>query len=91
MLEYANDFQPKLVIISASSFDIEVASSFVNGLKNQKPSPIIVGIGQGFYADSGIKEEQSNAYDAILLAEIEQEFFKLFDQIGNNGQPDANW
>lgn len=91
MLDYAKDFRPDLVVVSASSFDIEVASTFVNALKSQTSTPVVVGIGQGFYADGGIKEEQSNAYDAILLAEVEQEFFRLFDQIGNNDQPEASW
>lgn len=91
MLEEAERFQPDLVVVSASSFDVEVASKFVKGLKQKESAPLVVGIGQGFYADSGIKEEQAESYDAILLAEVEQEFFHLFDRICQNGQPDSEW
>jgi len=91
MLDYAEDFHPDLVVVSASSFDIEIASDFVSSLKKKEPAPLVIGVGQGFYADGGIKKEQSQAYDAILLAEVEQEFFRLFEQIQSNGQPDASW
>ncbi|MCP4399399.1 MAG: radical SAM protein, partial [bacterium] len=91
MLEEAERFQPDLVVVSASSFDVEVASNLVKALKRKDSAPLVVGIGQGFYADSGIKAEQVDAYDAILLAEVEQEFFHLFDRIRNNGQSDSAW
>ncbi len=91
MLEEAERFQPDLVVVSASSFDVEVASNLVKALKRKDSAPLVVGIGQGFYADSGIKAEQVDAYDAILLAEVEQEFFHLFDRVRNNGQPDSAW
>ena len=82
---------PDLVVVSASSFDVDVADGYVNDLKKQKQPPLIVGIGQGFYHHLHGVPEQAAHYDAILLGEPEQEFFHLFDRILTDGSNSADW
>ena len=91
MLTQTQDMQPDLVVISASSFDVSVANELAHSLKRQTPSPLVIGIGQGFYADGGFAQQESSAYDAILLGEVEQEFFHLFAQIQQNGNATGSW
>ncbi len=73
--------RPELVVVSASSFDIDVADEYVNSLKARGNPPLIVGIGQGFYHHRDRAREQTEQYDAIILGEPEQEFFRLFDRM----------
>ena len=91
MLAHTEKVQPDLVVVSASSFDIDVANDFVAALKNQKDAPLIIGIGQGHYLNRDTVRDFAMGYDAILLGEPEQEFFRLFDRIRNNGSPAADW
>ena len=91
LLDHSASFMPDLVVVSASSFDIDVADQYVNALKMQEHPPLIVGIGQGFYHHRDLAREQTESYDAILLGEPEQEFFRLFDQIRMNGTDSADW
>ncbi|HUI46882.1 MAG TPA: radical SAM protein [Nitrospirota bacterium] len=91
LLDYSSSIMPDLVVVSASSFDIDVADQYVNALKTQQHPPLIVGIGQGFYHHRDLAREQTERYDAILLGEPEQEFFRLFDHIRANGTTVADW
>ncbi len=83
--------QPDLVVVSASSFDIDVANDLVAALKQQPHSPLVVGIGQGHYLNRNTAKDYAVGYDAILLGEPEQEFFKLFDRMRNDNRSDAEW
>ena len=91
LLDQSATIKPDLVVISASSFDIDVADQYVIALKMQEHPPLIVGIGQGFYHHRDLAREQTERYDAILLGEPEQEFFRLFDQIRANGTASDDW
>jgi radical SAM superfamily enzyme YgiQ (UPF0313 family) len=91
LLDYTTTNRPNLVIISASSFDIDVADEYANGLKTQGHPPMIVGIGQGFYHHRDRTQEHSEIYDAILLGEPEQEFFQLFDRMRADPSDTADW
>jgi radical SAM superfamily enzyme YgiQ (UPF0313 family) len=81
MLSHARRIQPDLIVISASSFEIDVANELAEGLAAKAHRPLIVGIGQGFYLARDFRKGSEKKYDAILLGEPEQEFFRLFDQI----------
>jgi radical SAM superfamily enzyme YgiQ (UPF0313 family) len=91
LLDYTARINPQLVVLSASSFDVQVANQFVTTLKKQKNAPLVVGIGQGHYLNHHTRENYEAGYDAILLGEPEQEFFTLFDQIGSDNLKDSTW
>jgi radical SAM superfamily enzyme YgiQ (UPF0313 family) len=91
LLDYTTTIRPDLVVVSASSFDIDVADEYVNGLKTQKHPILIVGIGQGFYHHRDGSREHAACYDAILLGEPEQEFYHLFDQIRTDEPTSTDW
>jgi anaerobic magnesium-protoporphyrin IX monomethyl ester cyclase len=91
LLDYSASVKPDVVVVSASSFDIDVADQYVNAVKMQERPPLIIGIGQGFYHHRDLAREQTEKYDAILLGEPEQEFFKLFDMISSNGRDSTGW
>ncbi len=91
MLEHVAKVQPDLIVLSASSFDIDVANNFVTDIKKQKDAPLVVGIGQGHYLNHETDQEYNLGYDAILLGEPEQEFFKLFDQIRDGNPSNGSW
>ena len=69
MLDYTAKLRPDLVVVSASSFDVDVASDFVVSLKNRENSPLIVGIGQGYYQNRDCARNLATKFDAILLGE----------------------
>jgi anaerobic magnesium-protoporphyrin IX monomethyl ester cyclase len=73
LLEHIAQVQPDVVVVSASSFDIDVANTFVSALKAQDHAPVAIGIGQGYYLMRDTKSSETTAYDAILLGEPEQE------------------
>ncbi len=91
MLAHAQKVQPNLVVVSASSFDIDVANELVAVLKKQKNAPLVIGIGQGHYLNRDTARDLAVGYDAILLGEPEQEFFRLLERIRNDGGPAADW
>jgi radical SAM superfamily enzyme YgiQ (UPF0313 family) len=91
MMEHAARIRPDLIVISASSFDVEVANDFVASLKTERDTPLVIGIGQGHYLNRGLKSYSEKGYDAILLGEPEQEFFQLFDWIRNGAESDSDW
>jgi anaerobic magnesium-protoporphyrin IX monomethyl ester cyclase len=91
LLDYATTIRPDLVVVSASSFDIDVADRYVKALKAQEQPPLIVGIGQGFYHHRDGAKDLAENYDAILLGEPEQEFFQLFDRIRADESSAADW
>ncbi len=88
LLDHTATVRPDLVIVSASSFDIDVADEYVKGLRQRQNPPVIIGIGQGFYHHRDRAPELTANYDAILLAEPEEEFFTLFDRMQRG---DAGW
>ena len=81
LLDETAGTRPDLVVVSASSFDIDVADEYVAALKRRAAPPVIIGIGQGFYHHRGREKGLTDNYDAVLLGEPEQEFFRLFDRI----------
>jgi len=91
MLEHTARIRPNLIVVSASSFDIDVANDFVASLKAQRDAPLVIGIGQGHYLNRDFGNDQRTEYDAVLLGEPEQEFFRLFDWIHHGGQSDRSW
>lgn len=91
MLDYTGKLRPDLVVVSASSFDADVASRFVDSLKNRERSPLVVGIGQGYYLNRDCARDLAKKFDAILLGEPEHEFFGLFDWIRDSGESNPGW
>ncbi len=86
MLEGTLDIQPDLLIVSASSFDVKVANEYVSSLRARENRSVIVGIGQGYYLNGVPQKALETNYDAILLGEPEEEFFRLFEQIRGEGK-----
>ena len=91
MMDQTRRIGPDLVVVSASSFDVDVANDYVAALKEQGESPLVVGIGQGYYLNGGPIQEFAAKYDAILLGEPEEEFFRLFEQIRDAGRSGEKW
>ncbi len=90
MVDHTSKVRPQLVVVSASSFDVDVANDYVAALKRQKDAPLVVGIGQGYYLNGPRTHKFNQDYDAILLGEPEQEFFRFFDEVlKGNGSPDS--
>ncbi len=83
--------RPDLVVVSSSSFDVGIANDYVTALKGLEKSPLVVGIGQGYYLNGVRIKDFAAKYDAILLGEPEYEFFQLFEQIRDTRGSDANW
>ncbi len=92
MLEHARRYQPDLVVVSASSFDITVAKRLMVALKRQEGAPLVVGIGQGYYLQHDIfMDDSESEYDAVLLGEPEEEFFKFFEWMRKSEPTDESW
>lgn len=92
MLEHTARIRPELVVVSASSFDIDVANNFVVSLKKELNNEVqVIGIGQGHYLNRDFGDDQGAEYDAVLLGEPEQEFFRLFDWMLANHKSDTSW
>ena len=89
--EYTSAIRPDLVVVSSSSFDIDVSDQYVVDLRTVTPAPLVIGIGQGFYHHRDRPKELTANYDAILLGEPEQEFFQLFDRICADESAPADW
>jgi radical SAM superfamily enzyme YgiQ (UPF0313 family) len=81
MLAHTASIRPDLIVISSSSFDVQVANAFVAAVKKGENAPRVVGVGQSHYLNRDIRAAQERGYDAILLGEPEEEFFKLWDRI----------
>jgi len=92
MMAHTDRLQPDLLVVSSSSFDIDIADAFVASLKNtQHSGPLVVGIGQGNYLNRNNGQSRQAGYDAILLGEPEEEFFKLFDWVQKPADSDSSW
>ena len=91
ILEEADSIDPDLVVISSSSFDVAVANELLSGLKAREKTPLVIGIGQGYYLYKEIQNGGQADYDAILLGEPEEEFFRLFEKIQDDAGADAGW
>lgn len=95
MVDLVRRLAPDMVVVSASSFDVDVADQLVADLKNMHGQLLVIGIGQGYYrteegADQDTRFDRQKIYDAVLLGEPEQEFFRLLERISKDGQ-DAGW
>ena len=90
MVNQTMEIEPDLVVVSASSFDVDIANDYVARLRGRKKSPLIIGIGQGYYLNGVRVKDFAAKYDAILLGEPEHEFFQLFGQIRDADDP-ARW
>ena len=91
MVEYARKARPDWVVVSATSFDVEIANKFTAALKMQKNAPLVVGIGHGYYLNQDTDQGDKAEYDAILLGEPEQELVSLLGRILNNNAFDTTW
>jgi radical SAM superfamily enzyme YgiQ (UPF0313 family) len=88
------ELAPDLVVVSASSFEVEVADEYVRRLKGSRPATLVVGIGQGHYFTKDrdpIPAGPAPGYDAILLGEPEEEILHLIEQMGRDRSPAAAW
>lgn len=91
MLAHAGQVQPDLIVLSSSSFDAHVAADFLTSVKKQANAPLVIGIGQSHYLNRDFNEVRERDYDAILLGEPEQEFFRLFGRIREGGSSGDDW
>ncbi len=91
MVTAAQACEPELVVVSSSSFDIPVADALVAALKASATAPVVVGIGQGFRLDVAKETRVLELYDAILLGEPEEEFFRLLDRLFSSAAGDGAW
>ncbi len=91
MMDQTVRIQPDLVVVSASSFDVDIANDYVAALKGQEKGPLVVGVGQGYYHNGGPIKDVVTKYDAILLGEPEEEFFRIFEQIRDADGSDSKW
>ena len=91
MVNHADRVRPDLVVVSASSFDLDVANKYVTRLKHGGRAPLVVGIGQGYHLLRDFYKGRPKDYDAILLGEPEEEFFRLFDRIRGANPDDDDW
>ena len=91
MLNQTEKTRPDLVVVSASSFDVGIANDYVAGLKGRWGEVLVVGIGQGYYLNGFPAKDCGTHYDAILLGEPEEEFFRLFEQVRATARPAADW
>lgn len=89
LVNYTLEQKPELVLVSSTSFDIEVANAYAAALKG-KLDTIFVGTGQGYYLDVDRYTHHECDYDVILMGEPEEEFFKLFDRIRGD-EPRVAW
>jgi anaerobic magnesium-protoporphyrin IX monomethyl ester cyclase len=89
--DYIGKIRPDLIVVSASSFDVDVANEYVAAVKQHEKSTLVIGIGQGYYLDGVRKKDFGKNYDAILLGEPEEEFFQLFEQIQGCDQSTPHW
>ena len=91
MVDQTTKSLPDLVVVSASSFDVDVANDYVTVLKRQQNGPLVVGIGQGYYLNGVRIKDFVTKYDAILLGEPEEELFRLFGRIRDTRGSEINW
>jgi radical SAM superfamily enzyme YgiQ (UPF0313 family) len=81
LLEEAREARPDLVVISASSFDLDVANALARGIQDWEKAPVVIGIGQGMYLNRDWEDGHPEFYDAILLGEPEVAFQGLLDSL----------
>jgi len=91
LLDYTASVQPDVLVVSASSFDVDVSNAFVAALKKHPKAPLVIGIGQGHYLNRDTKNGCEALYDAILLGEPEEELFKLLAWLRRSDASEAGW
>jgi len=88
LLALAASLRPDMVVVSSSSFDVDVANDFVRGLAERGLARAVVGIGQGGYLNHDSADDRDAGYDAVMLGEPEEEFRVLFDRMRRD---DGDW
>jgi radical SAM superfamily enzyme YgiQ (UPF0313 family) len=91
LLDYTASIRPDVLVVSASSFDVDVSNAFVAALKKHPHAPLVIGIGQGHYLNRDSKNGCEALYDAILLGEPEEEFFKLLAWLRRSNASEEGW
>jgi len=91
LLDYTASVRPDMIVVSASSFDVDVSNAFVAALKKHHKAPLVIGIGQGHYLNRDTKNGCEALYDAILLGEPEEEFFKLLAWLRRSDVSEEGW
>ena len=91
LLDEVARLRPQVIVVSASSFEIDVANAFVAAVKQQPRPPWVIGIGQGHYLNRDVHNASDGMYDAILLGEPEQEFFRLWAWMQSNDAAAGGW
>lgn len=74
-------FRPDLVVLSSSSFDVDVSNRLAAELKARGLAGLVAGIGQGHYLNRETEDGRDRPYDAVLLGEPEEEFGRLFERM----------
>jgi radical SAM superfamily enzyme YgiQ (UPF0313 family) len=87
----AQRVQPDLVVISSSSFDVDVSNELAAALKRWETPPLILGIGHGQHLNHDTQNPLDRCYDAILMGEPEEEFRALFAALRADAGPEAAW
>ncbi len=91
LLDYTASVRPDMIVVSASSFDVDVSNAFVAALKKHHKAPLVIGIGQGHYLNRDTKNGCEALYDAILLGEPEEEFFNLLAWLRRSDTAEEGW
>jgi radical SAM superfamily enzyme YgiQ (UPF0313 family) len=91
LLDYTASVRPDVLVVSASSFDVDVSNAFVAALKKHHNAPLVIGIGQGHYLNRDTKNGCEALYDAILLGEPEEELFKLLAWLRRSDASEEGW
>jgi len=91
LLAYTARIHPDLVIVSSSSYDIQVSNAYAAAVRVARPETIVVGIGQGHYIHRDLEAEPLAHYDAVLLGEPEAEVFRLLERIRREGTHNDAW
>ncbi|MEZ5987989.1 MAG: radical SAM protein [Planctomycetota bacterium] len=91
LLAIAEELQPDLVVVSSSSFDVDVSNAFAEGLGKLAKKPIVLGIGQGQYLNRDWSQGHAEYYDVILLGEPEEEFQVLLKRMLDEGTDSKAW
>ena len=91
LLDYTASVRPDMIVVSASSFDVDVSNAFVAALKKHHKAPLVIGIGQGHYLNRDTKNGCEALYDAILLGEPEEELFNLLAWLRRSDASEESW
>jgi len=91
LVELARQVRPDLVVVSSSSFDVDVSNHFVAQLKTWPRAPLAVGLGHGQHLNHDTSSPFDRLYDAILMGEPEEEFQVLLERIRADADGSDDW